>query len=84
MNQQIYTAVIQQREGWRIGWMEEISGVNAQERTREELLTSLRECLAEAITMNREEAIAAAGEHWQEETIAMKRELGRRMLELRA
>ena len=30
-------------------------------------MTSLRDCLAEAIAMNRKEAIAAAGEHWQED-----------------
>jgi predicted RNase H-like HicB family nuclease len=63
MNQQTYTAIIQQSEGWWIGWIEEIPGVNAQERTREDLLDGLRECLAEAIAMNRQEAIAAAGQH---------------------
>lgn len=43
MNQQHYTAVIQQSEGW----IEDIPGVNAQELTRESLLDSLRECLAD-------------------------------------
>jgi hypothetical protein len=35
-------------------------GVNAQERTREELLASLRAILAEVLEFNRKEARAAA------------------------
>ncbi len=34
-------AVIKQEDGWWIGWLVDIPGVNAQERTREELLDSL-------------------------------------------
>jgi len=34
-------AVIKQENGWWIGWLVDIPGVNAQERTREELLESL-------------------------------------------
>lgn len=71
MNKQTYTAVIQQTESWWIGWIEEIPGVNAQEQTREGLLESLRECLIEAISMNRQDALAAAGRHYQEEAIAL-------------
>lgn len=37
-----YTAIIQKAEGWWIGWLVELPGVNAQEKTREELLESLR------------------------------------------
>ncbi len=33
-----YTAIIQQDNGWWIGWIEEVPGVNAQEATKEELL----------------------------------------------
>jgi len=39
--QNTYTAVIKQDEGWWIGWIQEIPGVNCQERTKEELLESL-------------------------------------------
>ena len=46
---QTYTALIQQRKEWWIGWIEEISGVNCQERTREELLDTLRVTLIEAL-----------------------------------
>lgn len=56
-----YTAVITQDQGWWIGWVEEIPGVNCQERTREELLDTLRITLQEAIEMNRAEARTAAG-----------------------
>ena len=54
-----YTAVIRQEDGWWIGWVEEVAGVNSQGETRDELLSNLREALAEAIQMNREEALAA-------------------------
>ena len=37
-----YRAVIKQSEGWWIGWLVDLPGVNAQERTQEELLESLR------------------------------------------
>jgi predicted RNase H-like HicB family nuclease len=33
-----YTAIIKKDGDWWIGWIEEISGVNAQEETKEELL----------------------------------------------
>ena len=46
---QTYTALIQQHGDWWIGWIEEIPGVNCQERTREELLDTLRITLLEAL-----------------------------------
>ena len=49
--QQTYTAVIKQDGDWWIGWVEEVPGANAQESTREALLKSLREVLAEALSM---------------------------------
>ena len=44
-----YTAVTKQDGGWWIGWIEEVPGVNCQERTRESLLASLRTTLTEAL-----------------------------------
>jgi predicted RNase H-like HicB family nuclease len=35
------TAIIKGDGDWWIGWVEEVPGVNGQERSREELLTSL-------------------------------------------
>ena len=69
---QIYTAVIQQNEGWWIGWIQEIPGVNGQERTKDELLESLRITLLEMIAYNREEAIQRTeGESFEEVTIVL-------------
>ena len=56
-----FTAVVKQSGPWWIGWIEEIPGVNCQERTREELLETLRVTLREALELNRREAIEAAG-----------------------
>ena len=68
--QQNYTAVIQQSEGWWIGWVQEIPGVNCQERTKAELLIALEITLRETIVYNREEALrAAVGNQYQEVTI---------------
>ena len=70
MNQN-YTALIKEDAGWWIGWIEEIPGVNCQEATREELLESLRVTLQEALDLNREEAVGAAGGDFEEEQIAV-------------
>jgi predicted RNase H-like HicB family nuclease len=64
-----YTAAIQRNGKWWIGWIEEIPGVNSQERTKRELLTSLRVALKEALEMNRADALSAAGREYEEVTI---------------
>jgi len=61
-----YTAVIRRDGLWWIGWIEEVSGVNSQGATREELIANLREALNDAIEMNREDARKAAGESFEE------------------
>ncbi|TAN04290.1 MAG: type II toxin-antitoxin system HicB family antitoxin [Rhodanobacteraceae bacterium] len=66
-----WTAVIKQDGGWWVGWIEELPGVNAQERTREELVESLRVALAEALDFNRSEARGAAGGGYEELKIAV-------------
>ncbi len=66
-----FTAVIKQSNNWWIGWIEEISGINCQEATKEELLESLRVTLKEALDFNRYEAIEAAGDVYEEELIAL-------------
>jgi predicted RNase H-like HicB family nuclease len=55
-----YTAVVRQDGEWWIGWVEEVPGVNSQGASRQELLSNLRDALAEAIEMNRLDARAAA------------------------
>jgi hypothetical protein len=37
-----YRAIIKQAGEWWIGWLVDLPGVNAQERTRDELIDSLR------------------------------------------
>ncbi len=66
MDSPFWTAIISQDEGWWIGWIAEMPGVNAQERTRGELLESLAEILREALEMNRSDALAQVGDHYQE------------------
>ena len=66
-----YTAIIKQEDNWWIGWIEEISGVNCQESSREKLLESLRVTLQEALDFNKKEAISAAGNTYTEEPIAL-------------
>ena len=69
---QTYTALIQQRGDWWIGWIEEIPGVNCQEKTREELLDTLRITLLEALEFNRQEAISIAESGYQEIAIQIR------------
>jgi predicted RNase H-like HicB family nuclease len=37
-----YRAVIKKANGWWIGWLVDLPGVNAQEKTKEELIESLK------------------------------------------
>jgi predicted RNase H-like HicB family nuclease len=66
----IYTAVVQEADGWWIGWVEEVPGVNSQGQTREELLDNLRDALEEALEMNRADARAAATGAYEEVSLA--------------
>ena len=68
---QTYTAVIKQSGAWWVGWIEEVPGVNCQERSREDLLETLRVTLREALELNRREARDAAGETFEEAPIAL-------------
>jgi predicted RNase H-like HicB family nuclease len=53
-----YRAIIKKSEGWWIGWLVDLPGVNAQEKTKAELMTSLKigaqEMLATEITFESE------------------------------
>jgi len=66
-----YTALVKQDGDWWIGWIEEVPGVNCQEKTRDELLDTLRITLQEALEFNRGEAIEAAGSNYDEELIGV-------------
>lgn len=49
-----FTTVYQQDEGWWIGYVEELPGANAQERTIEEARKSLVEAIRDVLEANRE------------------------------
>ncbi|MGI9181431.1 MAG: type II toxin-antitoxin system HicB family antitoxin [Longimicrobiaceae bacterium] len=67
-----YTAVVQQRGRWWIGWVEEMPGVDSRGESREELLSNLQSALEEALEMNRADAIAAAeGEPYEEVKVSV-------------
>ncbi len=66
-----YTAVIKKEGEWWIGWIEEIPGVNCQEKTREDLLETIKVTLKEALEFNRKDALSAAGSNYSEEKIAV-------------
>jgi len=61
-----YTAIIKQEDDWWIGWIEEIPGVNCQERSKEELLETLKITLTESLKMNRSEALGLAESDYSE------------------
>lgn len=71
MNNSEYTVIIKQDGNWWIGWVEEVPGVNCQEKSRDELLKSLQVTLKEALEFNRQDAISAAGDDYLEEKIAV-------------
>jgi predicted RNase H-like HicB family nuclease len=70
MNSQ-YTAVMKKEGDWWIGWIEEVPGVNCQERSREQLMESLKVTLKEALEFNKQDALTAAGSDFEEEKIAL-------------
>lgn len=68
---QTYTAIIKQDGDWWIGWIEEIPGVNCQEKSQSELIDSLKVTLREALEFNRFDAVNAAGSEYQELAISL-------------
>ena len=44
-----YRAVIKKSGGWWIGWLIDLPGVNAQEKTKKKLLESLKVCAREML-----------------------------------
>ena len=66
-----YTAVIKKNDNWWIGWIEEVPGVNCQEKSREELLETLKVTLKEALEFNRQDALQAASSDFTEEPLTI-------------
>ena len=65
----VYTALVKNDGNWWIGWIEEVPGVNCQEKTHSELLKSLQTTLHEALELNRQDAVNAAESNFQKERI---------------
>ncbi len=66
-----YTALLKKEDNWWVGWIEEVSGVNCQEKTYDELKKTLAITLKEALEFNRQDALLAAGSGYKEEKIAI-------------
>ncbi len=58
-----FSAVFAQEGEWVVGWIEEMPGAVAQERTLEEARASLKEALKDVLAANRELARAAGEGH---------------------
>ena len=71
MAQRSWTAIISRDADWWIGWIAEVPGVNAQGRTRAELLETLTEVLPEALEMNRADALALAPGGYEEVVVSL-------------
>jgi predicted RNase H-like HicB family nuclease len=67
--QNTYTAIVKQDGDWWVGWIEEVPGVNCQELTKDELMTTLQVTLKEALELNRLEALDAAKSNYHEEMV---------------
>jgi len=50
-----YTAIITKDDDWWLGWIEEVPGANAQERTKDELIISLKEAVKDIIDLRRQQ-----------------------------
>ena len=66
-----YTAVIKNEGSWWLGWVEEVPGVNCQEKSHQDLIRSLKITLQEALEFNRKEAIEAAQKNYTEEPVRL-------------
>ena len=66
-----YSTVVKHSGFWWIGWIDEVPGVNCQEPTKQELIETLKVTLQEALEFNRREAREAAGQDFEEASIAV-------------
>jgi predicted RNase H-like HicB family nuclease len=66
-----FTAIVKKDGDWWIGWVEEIPGANAQEKTKEELILSLREAVKDILELRCQEARAQAQSDFEEIPLAI-------------
>ncbi len=60
------TAIIKRDGDWWLGWVEEIPGANAQEKTKEALIISLKEAANDILELRRKEAKRLAVNDYEE------------------
>ena len=70
-SKKVYTAYVAEEDGWWIGWVQGIRGVNCQEQTREELLHALKIAIPEMLALNQEEFIDVPEPHFEPITIRL-------------
>jgi predicted RNase H-like HicB family nuclease len=61
-----FTAIVKKDGDWWLGWVEEISGANAQEKTKEELMISLKEAVEDIIELRCEDSRRRAEKDFEE------------------
>ena len=61
-----FTAIVKRDGDWWLGWVEEIPGANAQEKTREEFIFSLKEAVKDILDLRCEEARNQAEDDFEE------------------
>jgi predicted RNase H-like HicB family nuclease len=64
-----FTAVVSREDEWWVGFILEVPGVNCQERTRRELMASLRSALTEALEIRRELTLSAVPKDYEEQPV---------------
>jgi predicted RNase H-like HicB family nuclease len=67
-----FTAVIQKRGRWYVGWVEEVPGVNTQGRTLAEVRRNLKEALRDILEINRELARKNSGRSSRREPVTVQ------------
>ena len=66
-----FTAIVKRDGDWWLGWVEEVPGANAQEKTKEELILSLKEAVQDILELRCQEAREQAEDDFEEITIAV-------------
>lgn len=61
-----FTAIVKKDGEWWVGWIEEIPGANAQERTKDELIISLKEAAKDVMDLHRQAAIRETEDDFEE------------------
>jgi len=63
-----FTAIIKKEGDWWLGWVKEVPGANGQERTKEELMISLKEATKEILELYRQKATPETISEFEEMT----------------